>query len=326
MRSFVTIFILILVSAWSLSSQAADEKKIEKKIWVQEQEKKAGLGIMVTNVDIEKDSLEKGARIVEVFEGSEAESIGLEKGDIITAVNKQPVTEPADLVKVLKDLDEGQEVALVVIRDGQKKDFKAVLKPFSGPVFAFRGEDFNGDPGFDVIPSPHAGQFYHYMQAPEIAGAESKGGYLGVQVKNLSDQLQKYFEVSYGVLVGEVMKDSPAEKAGIKAGDVITSINDRKIEDPGDLMRTVNYYNPGEEVEVSYTRKGRQEEVKVALTEKPAFRWNAHHMRGPHGLQIIKEGDEEGMLRDEKGDVDVLKFNDDRGNTSVEEEQEILIL
>ena len=326
MRSFVTMFILILVSVWSLSSHAADEKKIEKKIWVQEQEKKAGLGIMVTNVDKEKDGLEKGARIVEIFDGSEAEAIGLEKGDIITEVNKQPVAEPADLVRVLKDLDEGQEVALAVIRDGRKKDFKAVLKPFSGPVFAFRGEDFSGDPGFDVIPSPHAGQFYRYMQAPEIAGAESKGGYLGVQVKGLSDQLQKYFEVSFGVLVEEVIKDSPAEKAGIQAGDVITSINDRKIEDPGDLVRTVNYYNPGEEVEVSYTRKGRQDEVKVALTEKPAFKWNTRHMRGPHGLQIIKEGDEEEMLMDKKGDLDVLKFNDDRGNTSVEEEREILIL
>jgi len=321
MKFYITIFTLILVSIWSLSSQAADEKKVEKKIWVQKQEKKAGLGVMVTSPD-----KEKGARIVEVFEGSEAASIGLEKGDIIIEVNKQPVDEPADLVKVLKDLDEGQEVSLVVIRNGQKKDFKAVLKPFSGPVFAFRGEDFSGDPDFDVIASPHTGQFYHNMTAPEIAGAEKKGGYLGVQVKNLGDQLQKYFEVSHGVLIEEVMKDSPAEKAGLKAGDVITAISDRKIKDPDDLVRTVNYYNPGEEVVVSYTRKGRGGEVSVALTEKPGFKWNARHWKGPHGLQIIKEGDGQRIKSDKNGDVDVLKFMDEGGNTSIDIEREILIL
>jgi len=317
---------LTFVAAWSLSGRAADEKKIEKKIWVQKQDKKAGLGIMVTRPDKEKDGLEKGARIIEVFDGSEAEAVGLKKGDIITEINAQPVEQPDDLVKVLKDLDEGQKVSLTVVRDGVKKEFDAVLKPFTGSAFAFGGEDLNGDADFDVIHRPQAGQFYSYMTAPEIAGKENKGGYLGVQVKNLSDQLQKYFEVDHGVLIEEVMKDSPAEKAGLKAGDVISSINDRKIEDPDDLVRTINYYNPDEEVQVTFTRKGHQNEVRIVLEEKPAFNWKVRQWKGPHGLKVIKEGDGNALFLDEEGDAKVLEFKDEKGNKSVELEREILIL
>jgi len=112
----------------------------------------------------------------------------------------------------------------------------------------------------------------------------------------------------------------------LKAGDVITAISDRKIKDPDDLVRTVNYYNPGEEVVVSYTRKGQGKEVSVALTEKPGFKWNARHGKGPHDLQIIKAGDEQRIKSDKNGDVDVLKFMDEGGNTSIDIEREILIL
>ena len=326
MKSLTTVFTFILVLAWSFSALAADEKKIEKKIWVQKEEKKAGLGIMVTTVNEEKDGRKSGARILEVFDGSEADAIGLEKGDIITEVNKQPVNKPSDLVNTMKDLDEGQEVALVVMRNGQLKEFKAVLKPFSGHAFAFHGDDFGGDTAYDFIYTPHAGNFSRPIQLPELAGAGEKGGYLGVQVKNLSDQLLKYFEVTNGVLIEEVMKDSPAEKAGLKAGDVITSINSRKIEDARDLTRTVNFYNPDEEVEVTFTRKGDQNKVKVILAEKSGVKWNTRQLRRPHGISIIEEGADEGMLMDEEGDVKVFKFKDDKGNTSIEVNKEILIL
>ena len=326
MKSVMTVFTLLLVLTWSLSSLAVDEKKIEKKIWVQKNANKAGLGIMVTPVSKEKDGRENGARIIEVFDESEADAIGLEKGDIITEINKQTVNEPADLVKALKDLEEGQEVSLIVVRDGQTKDFKAVLKPFRGHVFAFHGDDFNEDATFDFNPSAHAGKFSRYMQVPEIAGFDGKGGYLGVQVKNLSDQLQTYFEVDNGVLIEEVMKDSPAEKAGLKAGDVITSINDRKIEDPRDLVRTVNYYNPDEEVEVTFTRKGSQDEVKVILTKKPGIKWNARKLKGPRGMQIIKDDDGEEIIIDEEGDAAIFKFNDSKGRSTIEVNKEILIL
>jgi len=95
-----------------------------------------------------------------------------------------------------------------------------------------------------------------------------KGGFLGVNAKTISETMLDYFEVEYGVLIEEVIKDTPAEKAGLKAGDVITKINDREIRDYKDLIRTVNFYNPGEKVTVYYSRKGSKKDVSVTLAEK----------------------------------------------------------
>jgi len=115
---------------------------------------------------------------------------------------------------------------------------------------------------------------------------EEKGGYLGVRGSDLSDQLKEYFEVKQGILVEEVVEDSPAEKAGMKAGDVIYRINDRDIRDFGDLMRTINYYDPDEQITVYYVRKGKKGSVKVTLGKKegPAF----EPIRMPHHPEEIE--------------------------------------
>ncbi len=82
-------------------------------------------------------------------------------------------------------------------------------------------------------------------------------GRLGVQVQDLNAQLGEYFEVpdGRGALVMEVMKDTPAERAGLKAGDVITRVEDARIEDSSDLVKALQ----GKEgkTEVTLVRKGR---------------------------------------------------------------------
>ena len=65
-------------------------------------------------------------------------------------------------------------------------------------------------------------------------------GRLGVQVEGLSDQLATYFGVKEGgVLVAGVTAESPAAKAGVKAGDVITKVNGSAVKDPGDLVQAL---------------------------------------------------------------------------------------
>ena len=58
---------------------------------------------------------------------------------------------------------------------------------------------------------------------------------LGVQLMPLSDQLATYFGVKGGVLVASVEADSPAARAGLKAGDVISTVNSRAVSDAGDV-------------------------------------------------------------------------------------------
>jgi len=96
-----------------------------------------------------------------------------------------------------------------------------------------------------------------------------KGGFLGVQIQDLSEQLSGYFKVKdgNGVLVSEVVKDSPAEKAGLKAGDIITKVDDKDIENAGDLTMTVRGYEPESKVSVAIIRDGKKKNLKVILGE-----------------------------------------------------------
>jgi C-terminal processing protease CtpA/Prc len=96
-----------------------------------------------------------------------------------------------------------------------------------------------------------------------------KGGFLGVQIQDLSEQLRGYFKVKdgNGVLVSEVVKDSPAQKAGLKAGDIITKVDDKDIENAGDLTMTVRGYEPETKVSVSVIRDGKKKNLKAILGE-----------------------------------------------------------
>ncbi|MCJ7801990.1 MAG: PDZ domain-containing protein [Candidatus Marinimicrobia bacterium] len=98
---------------------------------------------------------------------------------------------------------------------------------------------------------------------------DEKTGFLGVQIQDLSEQLSGYFKVKdgNGVLVSEVVKDSPAEKAGLKAGDIITKVDDKDIENAGDLTMTVRGYEPEAKVSVSVIRDGKKKNLEAILGE-----------------------------------------------------------
>jgi|TARA_Y100000031_G_C8249883_1_gene399967 predicted metalloprotease with PDZ domain len=94
--------------------------------------------------------------------------------------------------------------------------------------------------------------------------------FLGVHCEDISDQLREYFKVKSdgGVLISEILDDSPAEQAGLKAGDVIIEINDDEIWDSYDLTRKVQEYDPEEKITVKVIRKGRVKKINVILGER----------------------------------------------------------
>ena len=72
-------------------------------------------------------------------------------------------------------------------------------------------------------------------------------------------------KVDEGVEINEVTKESAAAKAGLKAGDIITKLNDTKIEDPDDLSAAVRKQKPGEKVTISYLRDKKAQKVTAEL-------------------------------------------------------------
>lgn len=125
------------------------------------------------------------------------------------------------------------------------------------------------------------------------------GGYLGVQIQDITDQLRDYFKVKGdgGVLVSEVVKESPAENAGLEAGDVIMKVNDVRISDTGELTQTIRNEKPESNVDITVIRKGREKSLKATLgSSDDSIPWfkkmGNHHKKGmkKHKMMMKKLG------------------------------------
>ena len=106
-----------------------------------------------------------------------------------------------------------------------------------------------------------------------INGGKVTRGYLGVyNPQDVTPDMETEFNLpnSNGALVGDVTPGTPAEKAGIKSGDVITQFNDTKITDANDLRLAVSACSPGTEATVKYIRNGEEHTVKITLAELPS--------------------------------------------------------
>jgi serine protease Do len=104
-----------------------------------------------------------------------------------------------------------------------------------------------------------------------IRGGKVTRGYLGVAPEDITPGLAQNFNLSSenGALVGDVMPVSPAEKAGLKSGDVITEFNGQPVNTQNDLLLAVADCSPGQEITVKFTRDGEQKTVNVTLAEQP---------------------------------------------------------
>ena len=93
-------------------------------------------------------------------------------------------------------------------------------------------------------------------------------GFLGVRPQELTDELTSQFGTEKGALIAEVTEDSPAEKAGIKTGDVVMKVNTTEIRDARHLLLTVSKLAPGSEVSVELLRDGKTKSVTAKLARR----------------------------------------------------------
>ncbi|MEJ2637812.1 MAG: PDZ domain-containing protein [Calditrichia bacterium] len=291
LRSVYSILIMLFLFTLGLSATSTyGGKKV-----VFRSDDEAALGVAIENVKpeiLKKYDLKGGAEIVGVIDGSEADKIGLKEDDIIVEFDGTKVTDARQLRNMVADLKKEKKVSLVVMRDGTRKAFEAQLKPIEPRDIRVDVDGKDLDLDLKSVPDVDVDiDLEGLKDLPEIitnrigCGFSDKGGYLGVSVENLNDQLKKYFDVSQGVLIKKVTKESPAEKAGLEAGDIILKVGDRIVEDYSDLVRFIDYYNPGDKVRIEYSRKGKVSKAEVTLGKKENFMWHG----GDHDF-IFKGG------------------------------------
>ncbi|QYM78994.1 Do family serine endopeptidase [Horticoccus luteus] len=108
-------------------------------------------------------------------------------------------------------------------------------------------------------------------------------GFMGVSTQNLSSDLAAQFGVDRGALVTDVTPDSPAQKAGLKSGDIITKVNDTAVNDPRMLQLAITRMPPGTEVTIAYLRDGKTATVKMKLAKLPSQSLNGDRATGGSG-------------------------------------------
>jgi len=197
-----------------------------------------------------------GVRITEVVPGGPADEAGLEKGDVITAVDGLPVFAlerivpwPPFIPDVLANKNPGDQVTFTVRRDGQEQDVTVTLGARPGAVQAAPGPPIE-------LPVPG-------MDTP----------YVGVRLAEVTLELQKELDLARGdgVAVIDVARGSPADEAGLRRGDVILMIGFRRVETVEEAQDAILDKEPGEAA-LLLVRRGVQEmQVEVEMGARPGM-------------------------------------------------------
>jgi serine protease Do len=230
-----------------------------------------------------------GVVIEEVSEDSPAAKAGLKKGDVVVEFDGERVRSVRQFTRLVRETPAGRKIQTSVMRDGQKVNLS--VEPREGGSFSYFGDgdklnvlrDFAGDFPFGVPapakPAPPATPMPPKPPLPAFPDFDTfvwrSGNSLGITVGDLSDQLAQYFGTKDGVLVTSVADNSAAAKAGIKAGDVITSFNGTEVTSPSDLRRRLQGLQDGDEFTVGIVRdkkattlKGKAETLRPRRTTR----------------------------------------------------------
>ena len=201
------------------------------------------LGVGTHEVTAEKAkelklSAERGVVLGEIVPDSPAAKAGLKENDVVTELNGQRIEGAAQFRRMIHEIPAGRTIQLTVWRDGRSQTLNATL-----------GKSEERRQSFKVM-SPTPGAFAFRMpEIPEIPSMDWSGGMLaggqprlGIDAEDLSGQLGTFFGApdGEGILVRDVNSGSPAEKAGLKSGDVITSLNGERLRSVGELREKLS--------------------------------------------------------------------------------------
>jgi len=235
------------------------------------------LGVTIRDLDGDQAKTGTGALVEEVRPGSAAEKAGFRKGDVIVEFDGERVRGQRHLSRLVSETPEGRTVKAAVMRDGKRVDLSVT------PAAAEHASEFEYMvPGPDHMPGmPNRGRRFYFGDEPGF-GTGERGeawfmpgrGRLGVSIQFLTPQLADYFGTKNGVLVTSVQPDSPAAKAGLKAGDVITSVNGNEVTESRVLTDAVRSAADGASLNLGYVRDKKAGTATATLekSEKPVLR------------------------------------------------------
>jgi serine protease Do len=233
----------------------------------------AQIGVTVEDLeDVDARQMKGGVRVETVTPGGPADKAGIKSGDTITEFDGERVRGMVQFSRLVRETPPGRQVAVGLSRGGQRQS--VTLTP--------EQRSFSDDFGVRMLDIPRLSRATPAPMArpPRPPSTEmfdvpgllrfANGRRLGVTIEGVDDQLAEYFGVKEGVLVKSVQADSAAQKAGIKAGDVITAINGSKVYDASDLNRAIDRVDTNGEFTAEIVRDKKTQSVKGKLESREA--------------------------------------------------------
>jgi serine protease Do len=204
---------------------------------------------------------EQGVEVTMVDQDAPAGKAGLREHDVILDFNGTAVQSEEQLRRLIRETPPGRTVALGISRDGNPMKINVELADYG----KLMGKNRIVIPPIPRIEIPDFGN--RFDVPGNVYVLRNTSAVMGVQTENLTSQLGEFFGVKNGegVLVRSVEKGSPAEKGGLKAGDVIIRIGDEKLSDRSDFSRIMRKYRAGGKLNLGVIRDKHEQTFSVDL-------------------------------------------------------------
>ena len=233
----------------------------------------------------------RGVGIGEVTAGSPAQAAGLQTGDVIVNFNGEEVTSVRKLTRLLSEVAPDHQAKLTVLRNGESRDLTVTVGKRPMPKFedgrftlppAVRSGRLIVPPTGSLPTLPPMAELPQIQAVPPTPGSGDNffvfrgfgsARQIGANTRPLTKQLAEHFGVSGGVLVDQVREDSPAAKAGLKAGDIIVEVDGKEVTGNIDIARAIAAKKSGD-VELTIVRDRNRQTIRVtpeAVSDGPSM-------------------------------------------------------
>ncbi len=216
------------------------------------------LGVRLSEIDADRARILKlsdsrGVEVRGVVEGSPADNAGIQAGDILLSYNGEGILGAQQVIRLVQETPSGRKIKVQFWREGKERS--TVLTTGAPPPADIPGP-------FVGLPFPDGRVYSPTATVSPRAILVWRDVILGIEFEELDSQLSEYFGVPGGVLIRWVEKGSPAEKSGLKTGDVIVSVRHKPVMSARDFTSCLR--QPGAPASLTLVRN--RKKLDVILT------------------------------------------------------------
>lgn len=249
----VAVLSLMAWSGWNLEGQSGPRDLLHPVVFTHG----SYLGVKLADVDADRARALKlpeaeGVEVTEVEQGSPAEKAGLRPHDVLLAYNGENILGAEHLARLVAETPRGRRIKIRYWRNGHEQTAVVVTAAREQPDTILLG-------GFPEPTSPALNFKMPDMPSPLLLWKTS----IGIECEPLDDQLAHFFGVSHGVLVRSVEKSSAGERAGLRAGDIVTVFGDRSVYSPKDVTWILRAHQTGKSIPVTIVREHREMQMTI---------------------------------------------------------------